>query len=196
MHTLDIFFIIASVFFIVVGIRRGLIGELFRLIALIAAFFVAFLYYPELAKLCRFNPPYLAGSLSFTIIFILTALAIIGIGWLLKKIVHLTPLGWADYFFGGAIGLAKAVLIFWVICLSLASFPPSKFILGLHRSFVFQTYKKLPPAIKLAGVTKIRALFKKNIDHDVPQKLKETKRQMEQLNRKFDSAAAPNIKYR
>ena len=196
MHTLDIFFIIAAVFFLIVGIRRGLIGELFRLVALVAGFFVAFLYYPEIAKLCHFKPPSLTNALAFTLIFIVTALIIIGIGWLLKKIVHLTPLGWADYIFGGVLGLAKAVFIFWVICLSLASFPPNKFIMGLNRSVVFQTYKKLPPAIKAPGIDNMRALFRKCFDHDLPQKLRTTKLQLEQLNKTADSATTRHVRYR
>lgn len=172
MHTLDILFIIAGAFFIFVGVRRGLIGELFRLVALIVGFFVAFLYYPDMAKFCRFNPPYLANAVTFTLIFLIVFLAIIGTGWLLKKIVHLTPLGWVDSFFGGAIGLAKAVFIFWVICLSCASFPLGKFTREVRHSIVFQMYDKLPPRMKLSGVSNLRALFKKNIVPDMPQKQK------------------------
>jgi uncharacterized membrane protein required for colicin V production len=196
MHTLDIFFVIAGIFFIIVGIRRGLIGELFRLVALIAGFVIAFLYYAEVAKLCHFKPPYFANSLSFTLIFVITALAIIGAGWCVKKIVHLTPLGWVDYFFGGTIGLFKCAFIFWVICLSLASVPPSKFILGLHRSVVFQTYQKLPPVIKRAGITKVRVMFKHNIENEVPLKLRNAKQQLEQLDKTADSATSPRLKYR
>jgi uncharacterized membrane protein required for colicin V production len=197
MHTLDIFFVIAGIFFIVVGIRRGLIGELFRLVALIAGFIVAFLYYTEVSKLFHFRPPYIANSLSFTLIFIITALAIIGTGWLIKKIVHLTPLGWVDFFFGGAIGLVKCALIFWVVCLSLAAVPQSKFILGLQRSMVFQTYKKLPPVIQRAGITKIRSMIKRDIEEEVPQKLRNVKNQLEQLDKTADSAAPPpRLKYR
>ncbi len=196
MHTLDILFIIAAFFFVIIGIRRGLIGELFRLTALVLGFFVAFLYYPEIANLCRFKPAYLQNAVAFTLIFLIVALAVIGIGWLLKKIVHLTPLGWVDGFFGGVIGFLKTVLIFWVICLSLAVFPPGSFILRLHRSLVFQTYKKLPPGMKLSGVAGVRNLFKKNIDKDVTQKLTKTQQQAEQLKKKADSSKTTGYKHR
>jgi len=172
MHLLDILFIIATAFFVFVGIRRGLIGEIFRLLALVVGFFVAFLYYQEMAKPWSIHPAYLKNAMAFTLIFLIVVCAVIGTGWLLKKIIHLTPLGWADSFFGGAIGGAKAVLIFWVICLSCASFPPTKFVLNLHRSLVFKTYKKLPPGMKLAGITKMRTLFKKSVDKDILQKRK------------------------
>ena len=106
MHTLDIFFCIAAVFFIVIGIRRGLIGELFRLFALIAGFIVAFLYYPDLSRLLNIKNPTIATPLCFSILYLITALSVIGAGWLIRKVVHLTPLGWFDYLFGGAIGFA------------------------------------------------------------------------------------------
>jgi len=172
MHLLDFLFIIATAFFVFVGIRRGLIGELFRLLALVAGFFVAFLYYQEMAKLFSIRPAYVKNAMSFTLIFLIVVCAVIGTGWLLKKIIHLTPLGWADSFFGGAIGGAKAVLVFWVICLSCASFPPTKYVLNLQRSIVFKTYKKLPPGMKLAGITKMRTLFKKKNDQNGMQKQK------------------------
>jgi len=172
MHTLDILFIIAAVFFIFTGTRRGLIGEVFRLAALAAGFIAAFLYYPELAKFFRFSQPYAANAAAFTLIFLAVLLAIIGIGLLLKKAIHCSPLGWVDSLFGGAIGGAKTVLIFWVVCLSCASLPPTKFARGLHDSFVFQKYKKLPPAAKLPSLIKMRARFKKDSFAAVPQKQK------------------------
>jgi uncharacterized membrane protein required for colicin V production len=170
MQILDILFIIAAAFFIFTGTQRGLIGEVFRLAGLAAGFAVAFLYYKELAVIFRFNPPPAAGALAFTIIFLAVLCAVIAAGFLLKKCIHVTPLGRVDSVFGGAIGGAKAVLIFWVICLSLASLPPTKFVRSQHGSFVYRTYQKLPPAVKFSGLMKSRARLKK----DAPQKTKGT----------------------
>src|SRR5664279_672487 len=114
MHTIDILFFIACLFFIITGIRRGLIGEIFRLLALVAGFCAAFLFYAEIARYISFGKPYFPNALAFIVIFLIAALSIIGIGWIIKKIIHLTPLGWADYLFGGILGLAKATFIFWV----------------------------------------------------------------------------------
>jgi uncharacterized membrane protein required for colicin V production len=173
MHILDILFIAAAGFFIFTGTRRGLIGEVFRLAGLAGGFVVAFLYFKELGQLIRFNPPHVANAAAFTIIFIVAFLAIIAAGRLLKKCVHLTPLGWIDAVFGGIIGGAKSVLVFWVICLSAVSLPPTKFVRDMHQSFVFKTYKKLPPAAKLSGLMKIRAQFK----NDRGQAVSDTKKQ-------------------
>ncbi|MBN2188732.1 MAG: CvpA family protein [Chitinispirillaceae bacterium] len=170
MQILDILFIVAAAYFIFTGTQRGLIGEIFRLAGLVAGFATAFLYYKELSGVFRFNPPAAAGALAFAIIFLAVLCAAIVAGFLLKKFIHLTPLGRVDSVFGGAVGGAKAVLIFWVICLSFASLPPTKFVRSQHGSFVYRTYKKLPPAVKLSGLMKTRARFKK----DTPQKTKGT----------------------
>jgi uncharacterized membrane protein required for colicin V production len=186
MHILDIIFIVAAAFFIFTGTRRGLIGEVFRLAGLAAGFVVAFVYFQELGKSFRFSPQYAANAVAFTVIFLAVLLAVIGTGLLLKKAVHLTPLGWVDSIFGGAIGGAKTVLIFWVICLSCAALPPTKFVSNARRSFVFQTYKRLPSAMKLPGLIKARARLMKDRSHAVPQ----------MQTGKKDTAAVPGTKKR
>jgi uncharacterized membrane protein required for colicin V production len=170
MHILDILFIAAAAFFVFTGARRGLIGEIFRLAGLAAGFIVAFIYFQELGKHFHFNPQYAANAAAFTVIFLAVLLAVIGTGQLLKKAVHLTPLGWVDSIFGGAIGGCKTVLIFWVICLSCAALPPTKFVSEARRSFVFQTYKRLPPSMKLPGLMKTRTRLIKGGALAVPQK--------------------------
>jgi uncharacterized membrane protein required for colicin V production len=172
MQILDILFIAAAAFFVFTGSRRGLIGEVFRLAGLAAGFIAAFLYFQKLGNLFGFSQPQVANAIAFTIIFLAVLLAVICTGMLLKKAIHLTPLGWVDSLFGGVIGGAKAVLIFWVICLSCAALPPTKFISGARRSIVFQIYKKLPPTAKLAGLIKTRARFIKDNGHAVQQKPK------------------------
>ena len=196
MHTFDILFIIAGAFFMFIGIRRGLVGELFRLLALIVGFFAAFLYYQEVAALLRFAPPTLARAASFTLIYLAAALAVVGVGWVIKKVIHLTPLGWIDYLFGGAIGLTKTVLIFWIICLSLSAFPLSRPKLNVNRSFVFQTYKNLPRSLRLDGITAVRDALKKTADFDVPRKIKLASQRIESLKEKVDSAKRTELKHR
>ncbi|MCU0608623.1 MAG: CvpA family protein, partial [Chitinispirillaceae bacterium] len=139
MHTFDILFIIGSMFFIIVGVRRGLIGEVFRIIALVAGFLVAFLYFSDLSPYLRFASPSIANPVAFSLIYLATAILILLTGWMLKKIIRLTPLGWVDYSFGGAIGLCKAVILFWIVCLSLSAFPASRAKLNMNRSTVYLT---------------------------------------------------------
>jgi membrane protein required for colicin V production len=196
MHTIDILFIIASLFFIIVGIRRGLVGEVFRLLALIAGFCAAFLFYIEAAAYIPFGKPYVSNGLAFIIIFLIAAVIIIGIGWVIKKIIHLTPLGWVDQLFGGAIGFAKAVFIFWVVCLSFASFPATVKKMKVNKSIIFSTYKKIPPALRLDAMLQVRDSIKKGIGLDIPAQLQKTRDQVEKLKSQVDSVKQTGRKHR
>jgi membrane protein required for colicin V production len=162
MHTLDILFAIIAVVFVIIGIRRGLISELFRLIALVAGFLAAFLYYPKAAAFLTFVQPPLSFTIGFIILFIVTALIVLIIGLAIRKMIHLTPLGWIDHLFGGAIGLLKTVFLFWILCCAFAMFPLGINKMILHRSTIFQTYKKLPGFLKPAGLARLRETLKIN----------------------------------
>ena len=188
MHTLDIFFGIAAIFFVAVGVRRGLIGEVVRLVALVAGCIVAFLYYPDCARFIKLSSPYLSNGLSFTLIYLATALAILGGGALLRKVIRLTPLGWIDYAFGGAIGLVKVLVIFWVVCLSFSTFPLAIKRMHLNRSIVYTAYTKLPAVMKASEIIKIRNSFKKNVDKDIPRSLKNAQQTIDTFKNKVDSA--------
>jgi membrane protein required for colicin V production len=196
MHTIDILFLIACVFFIFTGIRRGLVGEVFRLLALIVGFCAAFLFYTEPAAYFNFSNRAVSNTLAFIIIFIAAALIILSVGWIIKKIIHLTPLGWVDYFSGGAIGLVKAMFIFWVICLSFASFPATVKKMKVNKSIVFSTYKKIPAALKLGAMLRVRDSFKKSIGFDIPAQVQKARDQVEKLKAQVDSVKQNDPKHR
>ncbi|MBN1130840.1 MAG: CvpA family protein [Chitinispirillaceae bacterium] len=196
MHTLDILFCISAVFFIVVGIRRGLIGELFRLMAIIAGFLAAFLYYPDLAGILKISSPHVSTALSFSIIYALVFLLVIGAGWLLRRAVHLTPLGWFDYVFGGFIGLVKTAIIFWIVCLSFSTFPVTVKRMHLHRSAVYKTYNVLPAALTMDLMLKKRDEIRKIPAATVQNKLGDTRKNIEQIKYKVDSAKKAETKKR
>jgi len=196
MHTLDIFFCIAAVFFVVVGVRRGLIGEIVRLIALVMGCIVAFLFYPDCVRIIKLPWPYLSEGLSFVLIYLATALAILGAGALIRKVIHLTPLGWFDYIFGGAIGFAKVIIIFWVICLSFSTFPLTVKRMHLGRSTVYATYAHLPAALKADEIVKVRNVFKKNVDKEAPRSLKNVQQNIDAFKNKVDSAKQATLKRR
>lgn len=168
MHTLDIIFLIMSSVFIIIGIKRGLIGEIIRLSAMIGGFIVAFLYYPDVSAylpLARV-PLSIKNGISFLVVYIIVALIIIALGWGVKRIVHLTVLGWVDRVFGAAIGFFKAAMIAWVFCLSISSFPVERVENNLTKSLVYRTYKNLPHTIKLNNIIKYRSTLKKLKNED------------------------------
>jgi membrane protein required for colicin V production len=160
MHVLDILFAVVGLISLIIGIRRGMVSELFRFLALVVGFLAAFLFYPRAAAYAAFAPPQLAATLSFITIFIVAALVVLGIGWVIRKIVHLTPLGWIDHLFGGIFGLLKAGFLFWVLCLAFSFFPLGLDKLTLRHSRVYQTYQSLPAFLKPSGLSRLRETLK------------------------------------
>ena len=105
-----------------------------------------------------------------------------------KEIIHLTPLGWVDQLFGGAIGLVKAMFIFWVVCLSFASFPATVKKMKVNNSFVFATYKRLPSVLKIDAMLQVRDSMRKKFDRKIPAQVRKTQEQLEKLKAQVDSA--------
>jgi membrane protein required for colicin V production len=186
MQTLDVIFIIAAAFFVFIGVRRGFIGELFRIVALIAGFFVSFLYYREIAAHLHFASPVAVSAIAFVVLFLAVAIAVITVGWLIKKVVHLTPLGWVDGILGGAIGLTKTILIFWIVCLSVAAFPGGRPKFDAKKSIVYRTYTKLPRAMKLEGLSSLRDRIRKKAGTNLPQSIKHASERVESLKKRVD----------
>jgi membrane protein required for colicin V production len=158
-YILDIVFIIIILVFIGIGIKRGLIGEVVRLSAMIVGVFVAFMYYNDLAKLFPkiSIPLFVISALSFIIIYIGCALGVIAIGWGVKKLVHLTLLGWMDRLLGSIIGALKALLIVWVVCLSVSSVPNANLQQKCRNSYFYRAYKVLPASLSLKKLLSFRS---------------------------------------
>ncbi len=177
MHTLDIILGIITLVFVIIGIKRGLTGEIFRILALIAGFIIAFLYYNEITPL--FSSLKIAihikNALAFFLLYIAVALLILLIGWLVKKVINMTVFGWFDRLLGAGIGLLKSLIIAWAICLSISSFPTRNDFAG---SIVYTNYKKLPNNFHLTAVLKtkesVRSLFELKRNKTIDKKRAET----------------------
>jgi uncharacterized membrane protein required for colicin V production len=157
-------------------------------VALVAGCIVAFIYYPDCARIIKLPTPYLSDGLSFTLIYLATALVILGAGALFRKAVHLTALGWFDYVFGGAIGCIKVLIIFWVVCLSFSTFPLAVKRMHLARSTLYATYSRLPAGLKADAIVKVRNSLKKHVDKEVPRSLKNVQQNIDTFKNKVDSA--------
>ncbi|MCX7725529.1 MAG: CvpA family protein, partial [Chitinispirillaceae bacterium] len=90
MHILDVVVSVIVIFLVIAGIKRGLIFEVVRLVAIIGGATVAFIYFQEISKasLFGFLPRYVKEILSFLAIYILTAGIILLLGWFIKKLFH------------------------------------------------------------------------------------------------------------
>jgi membrane protein required for colicin V production len=191
MQPLDIIFCAAALIFLILGIKRGLSGEIVRLLAMVGGFIVAFFFYLDLYSRAAFLhsiPQPAGGAVAFLLLYIVTALLIIGAGWVLKQLLKLTPFGIFDKILGGVVGLLKICLIAWVACLSISTFSTEKSNAHLQRSVVFKTYERLPSWLHLRDLTMVRRNLKKSIDKDAPKQIEKIKGHFDLFKAKVDSA--------
>ena len=192
MHVLDIIVIVLSAFLVFAGLKRGLIGEVIRLSAMVVGFFVAFLYSPTLAA----RPPFvmihvqapIRNALAFLVIYCLCAVAILVAGWFIRKIVHLTPLGWIDRLAGGLIGCFKALLIAWVICLSISSLPIRRIKNDFGSSIVYKGFSALPRGLSLKSLLHNRARFRTIFNRKRPPEIERLQGKFDKFKAVIDSA--------
>ncbi len=126
MNTFDIIVIIVVSFCLIRGAFRGLIGEVSGIIGVVAGFYGAYTYYPMVAV---YAEPWIESAgirhlLAFFVLFCLILLAIGLLSALIRKVLKLVFLGWADRAFGLVFGAAKGVLIMTVIFIIVTTFIP------------------------------------------------------------------------
>lgn len=174
MHTFDIISLVIIGLFVLIGIKRGFIIEIFRFTAMIAGFIIAFLYYPDIRQLLPLGklPIQIQNSISFLLTYVLTAATFITAGWFAKKIIHFTLLGWLDRLLGALVGVFKSLMIVWIACLSIAALPSERVRENFGKSITFQFYKTLPSGLELEGVHKIRSAIRKFSDAKADKKIK------------------------
>lgn len=142
MHTFDIIIIFVISIFIIFGIKRGFIEEVFHLIAVVGGFIGAYLTYPTIFDFIGFIKisDQAKTIISFILAYIIIAISIMLVGWILKKIIHFVLLGWLDRILGGFMGFTKAAIIIWIFTLSVSLLPSSQ----LKSAFITsETYKFL-----------------------------------------------------
>ena len=113
MTWLDIIIAVFLGVLFIIGLKRGLIGFIFPLAGVVFAFALAFHFYQPLAvSLSQWieNPAY-AKIAAFAAIFILVMLAAFALVSLVRFILRLLFLGWADRLCGAFVGLAIGGLV-------------------------------------------------------------------------------------
>jgi uncharacterized membrane protein required for colicin V production len=136
------------------GIKRGFIGEIFRFAAVLGGFLVSFLYYRDLQAVMKgfASNEYVVATTAFIVLFLAVYAVIALIGFFLKEAVSALTLGWADCVLGMLVGLLKAAVIAWAVCISVASFDTPKAQNEFDRSVVYRTYKAMPRFFSLEGM--------------------------------------------
>jgi membrane protein required for colicin V production len=105
---------------------RGMVREIFALLAYIGGYFAAVTYGKQFSSNLEsyISSPTALQIISFAIIFIVTMFAISLIGKGIQKLVHSAPgLSGLDRVFGGAIGLAKGIILLIILLFPLKFFP-------------------------------------------------------------------------
>ncbi len=126
MPLFDIITAIVLVFSLIYSMVRGMVLEIFSLLAYVGGYFVAMTYRKEFsATLSQYiSNPTATEIVSFALIFIATVFAISLIGKGLQKLIHSAPgLSGLDRLFGGVIGLVKGILILIILMFPLRFFP-------------------------------------------------------------------------
>ncbi len=124
MTALDAGVIAIIALFLARGIWVGLIRQLASIAALILGYIIAGRYYQESSSLLSsFIPsPQIGFLVTYGLIFAGVFAVVIGLGYLLKKVVTISLLGWFDRMMGGLFGLSKALIIVTVGYMILAGF--------------------------------------------------------------------------
>lgn len=128
MNALDVSFLILIGISVIYSFIRGLVREIFSLLAIILGFLGASYGYAILAVWLKkwVENETLALVLGFAILFLAIAFSLSLAGKLLSNFIKSMDLSWADRVGGGAFGLLKAILLIAVIILVLTAFLPAK----------------------------------------------------------------------
>jgi membrane protein required for colicin V production len=167
MNPLDIVIVVILGFGLIRGFFRGLVKELSSIIGVIAGFFAANLYHPLLIpwfKSWISNTAYIQ-IICFAIVFVGVFVIVSILGIIIKYLLNVAFLGWADRIFGILFGLVKGVLISAVILMALTAFLPKNSpliknsLLAPHISLVTQKMAYVvPQEMKDKYRSKLKAL--------------------------------------
>jgi membrane protein required for colicin V production len=127
MNLLDIAILIIVALMTIRGFFRGIVQEAATLLGLIVSFFLAALYYKNLAGwLERFAPTHeiILSFFCFVFLFILCIFLFNFLAILARGAIRLTLLGWLDRTLGGLFGLIKGAVILFVLVTILTIFYP------------------------------------------------------------------------
>jgi membrane protein required for colicin V production len=190
MQTFDIIFGIFALVLVILGIKRGFIEEIMRLIALVAGFIGALVFYRQFIPKIAFLklPPEFAAVASFLIIFFASVLAIVLLGKLIKKVIRMTMLGWADRMGGACFGFLKAFIIGWIFVIAVSSLPFPGFANTLKKSKAFSFFAVISPVLKAQALRHGKLPIRKTPGHDTLPGIGEILNQLKKMGGKNDSA--------
>lgn len=179
MHPVDIVFAALTAVLMILGVKRGLVTEAFRFVAVVAGFAAAAAYYKPLAARLAFI--HLSSgatvAIAFIALFVVAVLAVAALGWVVRKAIHMTVLGWVDRLGGGVLGAAKAVLVAWVLSLAAAAIPAPGIHGWLKPSLTYSVCRWLPMDLALPAALGMKRSIQNVVSQepiaDIPARIEE-----------------------
>lgn len=127
---LDVIIFIIVFASIIYGLIKGALREIFALAGIIVGIIAAAKFFKTFALMLPISNPNVALVVSFIIIFLIIAVAINIIGWLILRTMQLLQAGFVDRLLGVILGFIKGTLISGLICLLLTLFPTGRNIVS------------------------------------------------------------------
>lgn len=125
MNWMDILMLVVVAISVFFGVKRGLIKEIFALLALILGIIIASRSYAfGGGLLVRVIPSVnLSNIIGFIVIFFLVVILLILAGRLLKELIQTVQLGWIDRIGGVAFGLFRGAVVVGVALTLINKYP-------------------------------------------------------------------------
>jgi len=189
MHIVDIIFCGIGLIFLIIGIKRGFITEIFRLTAMIAGFVIAVQYHEELYRRLTFitTSSNIKSVITFLTLYIATAGSLLIIGWAVRKLIHLTMLGWLDRALGGLIGMIKTGVIAWVFSILVVTISSTFADQVIGSSYVYLLFKDMSPRLHIPSINDAQKKIHESMPLQTLEALEETKNKFEDFRTKVDS---------
>ena len=113
MNAIDFGVIAIILLFLVRGVWVGFVRQLASLLALILGYLFAGRYYEQISPRLSsvISSPQLCFLVTYALLFLAVFFGVLALGFVLKKVMSLSLLGWFDRFMGGIFGLVKAGVI-------------------------------------------------------------------------------------
>lgn len=110
MNVIDVVLAVLCVWFVVAGIARGLVSQLFSLGGIVAGHLAGIRYYAEAVSILKLSFQY-SEAVGYLAVFLAVYVAFRLVGGLIEGRVRASKLSGADRLAGGAAGLVKGALL-------------------------------------------------------------------------------------
>lgn len=113
MTAIDLGVIAIILLFLVRGVWVGFVRQLASLAALILGYLFAGRYYEQISPRLSavISSPQLSFLVTYVLLFLAVFFGVMALGFVLKKVMSLSLLGWFDRLLGGVFGLVKAGVV-------------------------------------------------------------------------------------